>query len=72
MFHNCKKLEYVNIYHFVIKDWINYERLFDNTGDNLKICIRDLYTKNKLASSYQKNYNCTQNNTDNQIEGNIS
>ena len=49
---------YLNLYSFIIKDGIPIDFIFKNTPSNLKICINDLNTRNKLAS-YGKTFDCS-------------
>jgi hypothetical protein len=46
------------LYSFIIKDGIPIDRILKDTPSNLKICINDLNTRNKLAS-YGKTFDCS-------------
>ena len=58
MFEQNGLLKYLNLYSFIINSGTQIKAILLNTPSNLKICINDLNTRNKLAS-YGKTFDCS-------------
>ena len=58
MFEQNGLLKYLNLYSFIINSGTQIKDILLNTPPNLKICINDLNTRNKLAS-YGKTFDCS-------------